>query len=109
MHGFHGSAVGVEAEMSNEKMLFPANDWFFVSLPTEHQGVSVFRLAAWQHDDEGRVVGLVSVPGGGGGKQCRLLSVPPVRGIYKHKAELTDEEKASFSACKDGQGAWASW
>lgn len=84
----------------------PATDWFFVIEPSEYsKALIVWRLALWGITaDEGHVIGLVSVPGGGHEDKimhgtCRLLSVPPIRGIYKHYSELNCDE---IEAIKNG-------
>lgn len=89
--------------MNCKETLMPANDWFFVALPRGAQNKTIVsRLAAWKVDVEGRVIGLVSVPGGGDSSHmptvCRLIGVPPLYGVYKHESELTSEEKSVLAS-----------
>lgn len=82
------------AERVKYESIIPATGWFFCA--DSAAGKIVYPLAAWAQAEEGGVFGLVSVPGGGDdnvmGKICRLNSVPPIRGVYKIQAELTEEE-----------------
>jgi hypothetical protein len=56
----------------------------------------IYHLACWGLMNDGEVVGLISVSHSAMGmpKVPRLVTVPPITdGIYKHKDELTEEEK----------------
>lgn len=77
--------------------IIPATDWFFVTNNLSDETPLVWPLAAWGvKADVGHVIGLVSVLGGGKNAvmpgTCRLVSVPPLQGIYKHRADLSERE-----------------
>ena len=84
----------------------PATDWFFVVYPTASSNeIIVWRVPVWAINDDGEVIGLVSVPGGGNedenmGKLCKLIAPPPLRGAYKHESELNDKEKTAVATGK---------
>lgn len=61
----------------------------------------VWRLAGWGVTVLGNIVGMISVPGGGPkdeimGETCRLVAVPPVRGIYKQGSDLSPFERLAL-------------
>lgn len=79
--------------------IIPATGWFYCGVGREGDGPIVFPLAVWAQTEDG-VIGLISVPGGGNedtiqGKTCRLIPVPPLRGVYKAESELTADELAA--------------
>lgn len=88
------------------KSIASVSDWYFVSSPIPPQNeLIVWHLAAWALTAEGEVIGLVSVPGGGPddtvmGKTCRLVSVPPLKGVYKQRAELSPDEHTALACGK---------
>lgn len=63
------------------------------------RSAQIWRLAGWKTDtlaDE--TVGMISIPGGGPDNEfmkgsCKLIPVPPLRGIYKHLSELSRLER----------------
>lgn len=111
---FDISPMGIYIESmisSNEntmgyKSVVAALDWVFVVLPVPPGNeLIVWRIAAWALSEQGDVVGLVSVRGGGQGdevmgKTCRLVAPPPLRGIYKHISELDQDEKTALLSGK---------
>lgn len=88
------------------KHISPAGEWFYVQIATEHdRHTVVYPVAVWATNDEGEVIGLISVAGGGPddkimGRVCRLVAPPPLRGVYKHLAELDANENRSFKEKK---------
>lgn len=88
------------------KSIISAADWVFVVFPVQpFNELIVWRLAAWALTDEGDVAGLISVPGGGPedklmGANCRLVTPPPLRGVYKHMSELDQSEKTALTTGK---------
>ena len=94
------------------KQMIDAKDWFFVNelnLP-HHQALTVWYVAAWALHDDGKIIGMISVPNSDAfhtneeGKSkirdnwtARLVTVPPTGGIYKHREELTEEEKKALA------------
>lgn len=97
--------LSVESSMGY-KAITPAADWFFVVFPVAPQNeLVVWRVPVWALNDEGDVVGLVSVPGGSKddpimGATCKLVAPPPLRGVYKHESELTPDEKTAVATNK---------
>lgn len=85
------------------RQITAAADWFYVQLPTaDERHTVVYPVAVWATNDEGEVLGLISVAGGGPddkimGRMCRLVALPPLRGVYKHLAELNANESRSFT------------
>ena len=87
------------------KAITPADGWFFVVFPVAPQNeLVVWRVPVWALNDEGDVVGLVSVAGGGNddsmGRVCKLVAPPPLRGVYKHETELTVDERTAVTTNK---------
>lgn len=82
------------------KTITQADNWFYVVEKNEHGiGPIVMRVAAWAQNEEGDVNGLISVTKGGyddlqGKSTNGLIQIPPLRGVYKHKDELSEEEIA---------------
>lgn len=80
------------------KTITQADNWFYVVEKNEHGiGPTVQRIAAWAQNEEGDVIGLMSVTKGGyndpqGRSTNGLIQIPPLRGVYKHKDELSVEE-----------------
>jgi len=88
------------------QQITPAQDWVYVQLPIEPQyEIVVYPVAVWAMNEDGQVVGLISVPGGGHtdkimGPTCRLVSPPPLRGVYKHFRELDKNEVQALETNK---------
>lgn len=86
------------------KQLSPADGWHFVSKEETRGKPIVLRVAAWTLVEDGSaVIGLVGeVPGGGPNREssshnmmARLVSVPPIEGVYKHISGMTSAELAA--------------
>ncbi len=77
--------------------IVPATDWFFVHPDVLAKNPpTVWHLAAWGLTSEGEVVGLVGAFGaeqGRDGVAPKLVSVPPVPGVYLHRDQLTEVER----------------
>jgi hypothetical protein len=80
------------------KSFAPSSDWYFVFVDSTGKTVN-YRLAGYAivEDDDGKtdsVVGMVPVSGGGNDNVmpgvCRLATVPPVTGTYKHRSEISE-------------------
>ncbi len=103
--GIYDCLSATQAEVSmGYKSITPAIGWFFVTFPIAPQNeLIVWHVPVWALNDEGNVVGLLSVPGGGAeddvmGSTCKLVGPPPLRGVYKHESELSNNERtAAFS------------
>lgn len=80
------------------KQIITASGWYFVHGNGDGK-VTAYPLAAWAHNDDGKVVGMISVKGGGNnsviGDVCRLVIVPFVPGVYKHQEEMLPHEMES--------------
>jgi hypothetical protein len=85
------------------KQISPADGWYFVSKDEMSGQLIVFTLAAWALVEDGSaVIGLVGDVLGGGLKResssykemARLVTVPPIEGVYKHVSGLTAAELA---------------
>ena len=63
------------------KQIMPAVDWYF-----KHDDV-VWNLAAFALTADNTVIGLV-----GAGNDGTLHTVPPVKGVYLHRKQLSEEE-----------------
>lgn len=95
----------------NYKTIIPATDWFFVvdAVPPQTEQ-SVWPLAAWALTDDDRVIGLVGLSSQGGlgdefSQTASLASVPPLRGTYKPRANLTPEQHCSAGLAYGSPGA----
>jgi hypothetical protein len=73
-----------------------ATDWFFVfSSGPGPDGLTVWPVAMWALNADGKPVGLVSTPEG----SDRLVKPPPyTNGQYKHFRQLNEAEQAAI--CK---------
>ena len=80
------------------KSFSPSSDWYFVFRDATGKTVN-YQLAGFAvvEVDDGKtdaVVGMVPVTGGGDDKVmpgvCRLATVPPASGTYKHRSEITE-------------------
>jgi|ThiBio_inoc_biof_1041523.scaffolds.fasta_scaffold00229_6 hypothetical protein len=94
------------------KQITPADGWHFVSKEEPSGKPIVFPLAAWALVEDGAaVIGLVGdVLGGGPDREssshklvARLVSVPPIEGVYKHVSSMTAAELAAIKP-KDAAG-----
>lgn len=78
--------------MGNYVSISQAVEWFWVD-PDR----IVFRVAVWAARADGEVVGLLPVLNEGA-----LLAPPPnYEGTYRHKSELSDEEKYILEGYQD--------
>ncbi|MGL5845371.1 MAG: hypothetical protein ACRCYG_01985 [Aeromonas veronii] len=81
---------------SNEngfKQIMPADGWYFRHETAQQNGEFVlYRLAAWALTHDGKVIGLVAANFQDQRPQ-RLITVPPVAGVYKHTDDLNIHEK----------------
>ena len=78
------------------KSFSPCSDWYF-TFAGSHGQIN-YQLAGWavaEGSDGGadQIIGMVAASGGGPsdkvmGNTCRLVTVPPVHGTYKHVSEL---------------------
>lgn len=95
------------------KQIIPANDWFFVAKEAKlNNGQPViYRIAAWALPEGGEaVIGLIGGIESGGSsltnssynELARLVTVPPIVGVYKHFSELNQVEHAALSKVKNG-------
>ncbi len=73
--------------------IIPAEDWFFVFKDNQGNPV-VNRIAVWAMNENSEVIGLIGGIDvrGSENKTQRLVSVPPVSGLYLHKDELSSDE-----------------
>lgn len=82
-----------------KRNLVPATDWFFIidaDPPTTNEE-TVWRIALWAENEDGSVYGLISVKRGGrddisNQAVASLVSVPPLKGVYKHLNDLTPRQ-----------------
>lgn len=73
-----------------------ADGWYFVhENDSNSSDRAIFhRVAVWSTYSDGRTVGMISVLGqGANGAENRLVSPPPLKGIYLHWDELSVEER----------------
>ena len=82
------------------KQIIPSHDWFYVNNTDVH--IVIWRIAAWCLTEDGLVIGLISIDNSmqcdESNKMAKLVSVPPNNsGMYKHKDELTEEEKKALN------------
>ena len=85
--------------MAAYKTVTQATDWFYVIPQKEgvNQEQIVWRIGVWAQNDEGEIIGLISVTKGGyddinKNEFNHLVAIPPLRGCYKHRDELTPEQ-----------------
>lgn len=87
------------------KQITPADGWHFVAKEEPGGKPIVFPIAAWALVEDGSaVIGLVGdVLGGGPDREtsshkqaARLVSVPPIPGVYKHISGLSEAELATL-------------
>ena len=76
----------------------PATDWFFCHEHPEDATRFVFhRIAVWALYEDGTVRGLIGgVPVGPQNphvKEQKLISVPPVNGIFRHLDDMSELER----------------
>ena len=80
------------------KSFAPCSDWYFVfqdpaGKPVNYQ-LAGFAVVEGAGDDSDTVVGMVPVTGGGSDNvmpgTCRLATVPPANGTYKHRSEISE-------------------
>jgi hypothetical protein len=91
-----------------------AHDWYYVIPRTATvKDLTVWPLAVWAlNADGGEIIGLVSNPLSDedqkamGQRVQKLLTIPPLPGVYKHRAELTLEEQEALRAIHEGYDAW---
>lgn len=105
--GIYHEGVSIVGENAmSYKTLVPAQDWVCVVFPVAPRNeLVVWRVAVWALTEEGEVVGLISVPGGGEddevmGKTCGLIPPPPLRSVYKHISELDKNEQTVLMSGK---------
>jgi hypothetical protein len=93
--------VGFNKEVVMYKQIMPADGWHFVAKHDTGERLIVFPLAGWALVDDGAaVIGLIGdVPGGGPKREssshksmARLVSVPPIEGMYKHLSTMSQGE-----------------
>lgn len=75
--------------------IMPADDWYYVCYPTEiNKELIVWELAAWALTaTTGEVVGLVSIAGEADSDPGKLVAIPSLKGKYKRRSELTENER----------------
>lgn len=76
----------------------PADDWYYVCEVTEtNKKPIVWKVAVWALSGTGeQVFGLVAISGTKDTDPGSLVSVPPLKGCYKHKSELTQAEQQAL-------------
>ena len=83
------------------RQITSADGWFFVTREAETEKLMVFPIAAWALSGES-VIGLVGDTSTGGGildeQTPRLVTVPPMTGMYKHLSTLSDEEVSKINS-----------
>jgi|APLak6261676563_1056112.scaffolds.fasta_scaffold00001_87 hypothetical protein len=90
----------------NYKNIIPSQDWLCVLLPVPPQNeLVVWPVAVWAQKQDDKIIGLISVPGGGQddqtmGRVCSLVSPPSVYSVYKHISELNENEQAALKSGK---------
>jgi hypothetical protein len=85
--------------MAKFSCIIPAKDWFFVFKGTQGKSV-VNRIAVWAMNESGEVMGLIGgidVRGNENTTQ-KLVSIPPVPGLYLHKDQLSPDELNSLNS-----------
>lgn len=80
-------------------MITPADGWYFIHRDTSADTTTVHRVAVWQQQPDGTVIGLLPVNAKVEvGATQRLLGPPPIDGDYVFRSDLTEEELASAGA-----------
>lgn len=81
------------------KQIIEAKDWFFVN-HVDSKTVVVQHLAAWALMENGSVLGMITagISSMHENKMARLVLIPSCDGgMYKHREELSDEERRVLS------------
>lgn len=86
---------------SNSYQYLPADGWYYTHPNSQGSGFArtFYRVALWRLDEDGTIVGLISVRLGRehAAAPVRLISPPRGEGAqYVHVDDLTDEDRAAI-------------
>lgn len=87
---------------SNPYQYLPADGWYYTHPNSQGSGFArtFYRVALWRLDEDGTIVGLISVRLGRehAAAPVRLISPPRGEGAqYVHVDDLTDEDRAAIT------------